>query len=597
MLRVLLLIVLSPFWLPIRGFRYLTSGRRRADVLVLDVRGNLPDLPRSSSMIARLFGRSGGGLDLVSLIQALDVATRDGQLKQVVVQIEELHCGLVRAEEVRAAFVRLRQAGKQVLVFAESLSMDSYWLALGASEVCLTPTGTLSVTGIALEFTLLKGFLDKVGLRAQLDARGKYKSMKEMFTHNDVSDANREMLEAITSNLLQQFKREVGNARKLSAEQVDTALASGPLRAQQALEFGLVDRLVYADELRLEREKLRHVTLTQYQRRLRARRLLPKRRNQVALLQVTNTIKSGRHNFGPNGARRATGSAAFIQTLRRVTKAPHVKAVILRVDSPGGSALASDVMWRELNVAVKALETKRIPFVVSMANTAASGGYYVSGVRGVEVWASPLTLTGSIGVVAGKYEASGLLAKLGIKRVAVTSGPRANYNSWSTPWSDVELAKLAEDLDAAYHDFVSKMADARQMSHESLHAVAQGRVWTGEQARQHRLVDRLGTLYDVCQALSPALGAPLGELNFWDPDAKAGLGRRKPSEHDSPLLEAVSGAQSSADTIGTSVLGISAFEAALSNSQLEPLLYAMQLASFLGRERTLALSPVQLGDP
>ncbi len=514
-------------------------------------------------------------------MQTLDLVTRDAGVKEVVVYVEDLHCGLSRADEVRAALSRVRDSGKQVLVFAETLNMDAYWLALGASHIALMPTGSLSVTGISLEFTLLKGFLDKVGLQAQLGARGKYKSMAEMFTQTDMSEANREMLQAITTDFLQQFHAAVGAARKLTSEQVDAALAKGPLRAQQALEFGLLDRLVYPDELRTEREKLRTVTLAQYLKRVRARRLLPQRRKQVALLQVTSSIKSGGHSVGPNGARRATGSTAFGHALRRVTKAPNVKAAILRVDSPGGSALASDAMWRELNCAIATLKEKNIPFVVSMANTAASGGYYVSGLRGVEVWASPLTLTGSIGVVAGKYEASGLLNHLGIKRVAISSGPRANYYAWSTPWNEADLAKLSEDLDATYHDFVSKMADGRGLSYEQLHDVAQGRVWTGAQALTHRLVDRLGTLFDVCHALNDTLQAPIGELVFWNPETKGGFGRRKSGEQDTPLFHP---AASSSHFLRSEVA-----EAALG-----PLLDVLRMSSWFALDRMLMLSPIGL---
>jgi protease IV len=570
MLRFVLLFVLSPFWLPVRGFRYLTSGRRRVDVLLLDVRGGLGDFPRASGWLSRMMGRGSPGLDLLTLVQTLDLATRDPHLKEVVVYVEDLHCGLARAEEVRAALQRVREAGKPVVVYAETLNMDAYWLSLGASDICLMPTGSLSVTGISLEFTLLKGLLDKVGLQAQLGARGKYKSMAEMFTQTELSPANREMLEALTFDLSSQFRKAVANARRLTVEQVDTALASAPLRATQALEFGMVDRLVYADQLRTEREKLRTASLAQYHKRLRARRLLPQRPKQVAVLQVTNNIKSGGHSAGPNGVRRATGSTTFGHALRRVTKSPHVKAVILRVDSPGGSALASDAMWRELNCAVTTLKEKNIPLLVSMVNTAASGGYYVSGLRGVEVWASPLTLTGSIGVVAGKYEISGLLAQLGIKRVAVKSGPRANYYSPSTPWGENELQKLSEDLDAAYQDFVTKMAHARGLSYEQLHDVAQGRVWTGAQALTHGLIDRLGGLYDVCHGLADVLHAPVGELAFWNPDAKGGF-KLRAHEQDAPLL------------------GLE-----LGDNTLASVFDALRMADWFGTERTLLLSSIQM---
>lgn len=569
MLRLVLLLLLSPFWLPIRTYRYVTKGLRTTRVLVLTLRGSLPDQARTLNVWSRLLGRTAGGLDLITLVQVLDLAARDRGLLRVEVYVTDFHPGLARADEVRAALARLRDSGKHVIVFAETLDMDSYWIGLGATQLCLMPTGSLNVTGVALEFTLLKGFLDKVGLRAQLGARGKYKSMAEMFTQNDISEANREMLQALAGDLMRQLKAAVSTARKLPLEQVDAALAHAPLRANQALQFGLVDRLVYPDELRTERDKHPTATLPDYLERLRARRFLPQRKPQVALLSVTSNIKSGGHSIGPNGARRATGSTAFGHALRRVTKLPTqtLEAVILRVDSPGGSALASDAMWRELNCAVATLKEKNIPFVVSMGNTAASGGYYVSGLAGVALWASPLTLTGSIGVVAGKYEASGLLDHLGIKRVTIGSGPRANYYSWSKPWNEDELQKLADDLDATYTDFVSKMAHARGLSFERLHDVAQGRVWTGAQASSHHLVDHLGTLFDVCASLN--LKVPFGELSFWNPEHKAGLGRLRSGDQETPLLAN-----------------------ALVEQSLGPLLDELRLANWFANDPILAISPL-----
>jgi protease-4 len=570
MLRLVFLILTSPIWLPFRAFRYATTGQRKVEVLSLRAQGSLPDFPRASSLLSRLTGRGSSGVDLLTLVQALDHVTREPRVKQVTLYIDDLHCGMVRAEEVRAALVRVRDSGKHVVAYAETLSMDAYWLALGASQICLMPTGTLAVTGVSLEFTLLKGFLDKLGLQAQLRARGKYKSMAEMFTQTEVSDANREMLESLSTNLFGHLVTTTAAARELTREQVEAAFARGPLRASEALEAKLVDRLAYADELRTERESLRVATLGQYLKRIRARRVLPRRQPRVALLQVTSNIKSGGHSFGPNGARRATGSTAFARAVRRVAKDPQVKGVVLRVDSPGGSALASDAMWRELTIAVAALKEKKVPFVVSMANIAASGGYYVSGLRGVDVWASPMTLTGSIGVVAGKYEASDLLRQLGIKRVAINAGPRANYYSWSTPWNEADFAKLESDLDAAYGDFVRKMADGRQLSYEQLHAVAQGRVWTGSQALTHGLVDRLGGLFDVCQALTEATHAPISEVAFWNPELKGGFGRVKSGEQDSPLMGS-----------------------ALVDATLGPLFDYLCWANWFAAERLLMVSPIQ----
>jgi protease IV len=221
--------------------------------------------------------------------------------------------------------------------------------------------------------------------------------------------------------------------------------------------------------------------------------------------------------------------------VRRAAKAPKVRAIVLRVDSPGGSALASDLMWRELTLAAK-----QKPLFVSMANVAASGGYYTSAIDGVPVWANPNTLTGSIGVVGGKFEVSELLAKVGIGRETIASGPHANFYAVTTPWSPTELEKVDRDIEAAYRDFVGKMAEARHLPYEDLERVAQGRVWTGRQALDASLVDRIGGLWDVKSALRERLSlAADAPIRFLAMGASRGLLPRR--DDDAELSSVASG--------------------------------------------------------
>ncbi len=534
MFRWLFLVLFSPIWLPYRALRWLVVGRRRVRVLTLKVRGTLPDTAETTGLRARLSPR-GSGPTLLELLRLLHAAAHEPHLDQVVVHLSDLHCGLARAEEMRAALARVRDQGKKVSVFAESMDLTEYWIALGGSHICMVPTGTLSVTGFNMEFTLLKGLLDKAGIRAQLFARGKYKSMAEMFTQSDISAANREMLESLVASLADQLQANVLSARGMTAETWRQALENAPLRAEQALAYGLVDRLLYADELREETKGKGSVGAEGFGKTLAARRVLPRRGPRVALLHVKGNITSGSappSRFG----RSSTTSESFVRKLKKVLDAPDVSAVVLRVDSPGGSALASDVMWRELGCAVQTLARQRKPLIVSMANLAASGGYYVCGLKGVEVWASPVTLTGSIGVVAGKFEASRLMERLGIQRVQVRTGPRAGYASPTTPWSEDELTKLAEDLEYAYRDFVQKMAHARNLTFEQLDGVAQGRVWTGAQAHAHGLVDRLGGIYEVLALVAKDLNCDLTALRFWTPEGRGGLRQWLSADAEEPLL-------------------------------------------------------------
>jgi protease IV len=247
----------------------------------------------------------------------------------------------------------------------------------------------------------------------------------------------------------------------------------------------------------------------------------------------------GHDRQGSSGP-RATGHRSLTRALRRLTRSSRTRAIVVRVDSPGGSALASDLMWRELTRAAG-----KKPLFVSMVNTAASGGYYTSALAGVPVWASPTTLTGSIGVVGGKFEISELLGKLGVGSASITSGPHANFYSPLHPWQPAELEKLDNDLDALYRDFVGKMASGRGLSYEAVHAVAQGRVWTGRQARDVALVDQLGGMHEVALAVREKLGlAPDAGLRWTSaaPSTRFGRERESPTEELARPLGAALGA-------------------------------------------------------
>lgn len=548
-----------------RALGLLRWRRRRARVIELRLSGPLADLPVGGGL--RSWLRRSGGPDLAGTLGLLDTLARDPKLDIIVVRIEHLTCGLGRAEELRAALERCRAAGKSVIVHADELGLAGYWLALGASSIRLPPTGSLNVSGVAMEFTLLEGVLERAGVRAQLLARGKYKSMREMFTASSMSDENREMLTSLVSDLNTQLVQLCAAARKLPREAARAAIDSGPFRADEALEMGLIDATQYidqlADEVGVEDGKVQ--TVSAYRRALRRGRLWRPRATQVALLGVTGNIRSGHDRQGPDGP-RATGHLSFRRALRRAVESPKLRAIVLRVDSPGGSALASDLMWRELTLAAK-----KKPIFVSMVNVAASGGYYTSALPGVRVWANPTTLTGSIGVVGGKFEVSRLLSKLGIGRETIASGPRAGFHTVSEPWNPEELAKVDRDIEAAYRDFVSKMAEARGLSYEALERVAQGRVWTGSQALQASLVDALGGLWDVQTALREALSLGASAPIRWV-QAGAPRGLRPRRGEDEGALSLALGEWLRAHVPGVSDV--------------------LELATDLGGERLFALSPV-----
>jgi protease-4 len=500
--RLLFTVLFLPFRAALWGFRRLYVALWGYSVLRVRVSGKLPDRTGPVSLLGAL-GRDRPGPALLDLLVALDRARRDGRVEAVFVDMGPLSCGLARSEEVRIALRRLHDAGKRVVVYLEEGGLVEYSAALGATEITIPPSASLNITGIASEVLLFKGLLDRIGVRAWLSARGKYKSMRETFAEPEMSRENREMTESLVGDLHTDLVEAIAAARSLKADEVRAALDRGPFLAEEARNIGLVDQVAFFDDveekLKGSLRKFRPLGLGSYMSL--SRHLIGRGRPaRVALLEVHGHIKSGRSVPGEGGA-RATGSRRFVEEVGAIAKDPRVRAILLRVDSPGGSALASDVMWHALT---KAAEKK--PIVVSMSNVAASGGYFVSGIRGAKILALSSTITGSIGVVAGKFDASDLYAKLGIKKEIIAAGKRGGFFSESRGFSSEELQKLETDLDAHYRLFLARMAEGRGKDPEAIHAVAQGRVWTGRQALANGLVDEHGGVLAAFDTVRSALG-------------------------------------------------------------------------------------------
>jgi protease-4 len=559
-MRLLLWLLGLPIRVLVWALRRAYVALRGYNVLKLRVEGGLPDRRAAQSLLSALSGEPPGPA-LLDLLAALDRARGDERIETVWVQLGALRAGLARAGELGAALGRVREAGKRVVVHLEEAGLPGYVVALGAGEIVLPPSGSLNVMGVASEVVLLKGLLDRVGLRAWMRARGKYKSARETLAESEMSPESREMTAAIVGDLYEQLVETIASARRLDPAIVRERLDQGPFLAAEALSLGLIDRVGYADdvedELKENAKKWRPLRLDAYLR-LSTHLVKRGRATVVALVEVTGTIKSGASVPGRERA-RATGSRRFVQEIKAVTDDPRVKAIVLRVDSPGGSALASDLMWRALT---KAQAEK--PIVVSMADVAASGGYFVSGIRGAPILASPSTITGSIGVVTGKVEASRLYDMLGIKKETIAIGKRAGFFSEARGFTEDDLVKLEADLEAHYQHFIGRMAEGRGKSREEIHDVAQGRVWTGRQALANGLVDDYGGLLDALDRVRALLGLePKAPLAIVSPGAKRRFPLRLAFRGPSNLLPA---------------------------SITRPL----EMAEYFAGERTLALLPFDL---
>jgi protease IV len=419
-----------------------------------------------------------------------------------------------RAQELGEAIRDFRSQDKLAVAWAETFGEFNhgtvgYYLATFCDEIWLQPSGDVCLTGIAIEVPFLRGALDKAGITPQLAQRHEYKNAANLFTERGFTEAHREATRRIVASMMDQVVGDIATNRKLDNDGVRALVDRAPLFANEALEAGLVDRLGYRDDVYdAVRERVGADVVQQYVGRYARPKLggIPNRvvgaGDTVALVHVTGPI-----HLGPSGRQRlavtSAGSDTVVAALRSATKAPDVKAIVMRVASPGGSYVASDAIWRQVALTREAGK----PVIVSMGDVAASGGYFVS--MGADaIVAEPGTLTGSIGVVAGKQVVDGLVSRLGISLDGVAEGDHAQMFSSLQEFSEDEWQRLNAWLDRIYDDFTAKVADGRGVPPERMDEVARGRVWTGADAKQHGLVDELGGLRTALELAKDRGGLP-----------------------------------------------------------------------------------------
>jgi protease-4 len=398
-----------------------------------------------------------------------------------------------KVQELHEALLDFKTSGKPVYAFLEYGGDREYYLATAADKVFLVPTATLDLTGVATYEVFLRGTLDWIGTYPDLLHIGDYKTAINIFTEKTFTPAHREMSASLNRDQFEQLVRAVADGRHKTEGEVRAAIDEGPLLPEDALRHGLVDDLAYEDELDdLVGDvggpgTLRLIENDDYAR-VSWESLGVRRRHKVAVLNAVGAITGGKSGYDPvNGA--VMGSDSLVDYIRRIRADSSIRAIILRIDSPGGSSTASDVIWRELMITKSGPNGK--PIVVSMSDLAASGGYYIA-MAGDVVVAQPGTLTGSIGIYTGKYVTGGSLDKLGANIEATSSGRHAEIYSPDRQFTPEERAKVQESMQAFYDQFVEKVAEARQTTPEKVDQIAQGRVWTGQQAKQVGLVDELG---------------------------------------------------------------------------------------------------------
>ena len=477
-----------------------SSGRPsvgKNSVLVLSVSGDLPDFTPDDPM-ARAFGIS-SGQSFTGLLTQLRKAKVDNRIGAVLLDVSFPQIGWGKADELRDAIADFKKSGKPIYSYMEIGMNKEYYIASAADKVFLPPSGDLYVNGFAANIMFYRGSLDKLGVEPEFIQIGpKYKNAPDQYLRKDMSEGHREVMNSIIDSYFNRLTQAIAESRKKTPEEVKTLIDQAPMNAMKAKEAGLIDDAIYRDQVDAELkkqlgykddDKLRTVSGGEY-REIRADSLGLNNGEEIAVIFASGAIVGGRSSEGSFGGEQTTGSDTVVKAVNDAAEDESIKAIVLRVDSPGGSALASDLMWH----AIENAKAKKKPVIVSMSDYAASGGYYIS-CNADRIVAQPNTLTGSIGMFTGKMNVKGLYDWLGISNEYILRGKNAGIFRETEKWNPDELAKMKESADNVYYtNFIPKVAKGRNMTIEAVDAIGQGHVWTGTQGKEKGLVDEIGGL-------------------------------------------------------------------------------------------------------
>ena len=474
-------------------------------VLTIDLAGQVIE-NRPDSLFAR--SSLGDRIVLRDTVAALRKAGRDERIKGLVVRFGGLQIGMAHAQELRAAIQDFRREGRFAIGFSESFGefgngTVSYYLASAMDEVWLQPSGDMGAMGLMMEAPFLRGTLDKLGIEPRLAQREEYKGAMNTFTDSGLPAPQRQNLQQMIDSWMEQIVAAVAEDRELAPETVRALIDKAPLSADEGRAAGLLDRLAYWDELDDELTARTSEEMELF--RLRAYAAATREETQegpkIAVVYGLGPISLTTSENDPVFGSVVFGSDTVARAISDAIDDEAVEAILFRVDSPGGSYVASDTVHRE----VRRAREEGKPVIVSMGNVAASGGYFVS-MAADKIVAHPGTVTGSIGVVAGKFVLSGLWEEIGLSWDQVQAGENAGIWSQNRDFSDAQWQRLQGSLDRIYEDFRGKVAEGRGLSDEETRAAAKGQVWTGVDARRLGLVDELGGFYRAVDLAKEAAG-------------------------------------------------------------------------------------------
>ena len=474
-------------------------------ILSMNLDKGFDEAPRTKGLSAFKFKH---GTSFEDVVLALKRAKDDPRVVAVAATLSDRNMGMARVQEIRDLVGQIREAGKPTMLFSDSIgegtgALLGFYLASSFEDIWVQPSGTVGIAGIGIEQPFLKGFLDRLGLKVSVVKRKEYKTAAESLTDDSMSAANRQSLEALLGGWYAQIVSGISTDRNLSTGAVKTLIDKGPLTAAEAKDAGLIDHLGYRDEFMAALPDVpsnARVFLSRYVG-MEPPPDQQEPKKTIAVVTAVGAITRGSDDDSPFGGAEGIKSEITAKAIRDAVKDKDVAAILLRVDSPGGSYVASDTIWHEI---MRAKERKK-PVIVSMGDVAASGGYFIS-MAADRIFAGPGTITGSIGVLSGKLVIGGASEKLDIHWDRVAFGKSATHFSPTQDFTLQERERMNQVMDVIYADFTTKAAQGRGMTVGELEKAARGRVWGGVDALKMGLVDEMGGFAQALDYTKTAIG-------------------------------------------------------------------------------------------
>jgi len=481
------------------------GGVSKATVLEIDFEQLIVEYVREEPFSKILFGKQ---LTTRDVVDALAKASEDERVVGIVARVGNGAMGLAQIQEIRDAVIRFRESGKMAVAYGETFGEvgpgnGAYYLATAFDEIYLQPSGDIGLTGLMYESPFISGALEKLGLAPRMDQRYEYKNAMNLYTETEFTEAHREAMQTLVDSQFEQMVKGITVGRNLDEAEVRALIDRGPYLGQEAVDAGLADDLLYRDQVyQRVRERAGDRADFLFLSNYLARTGRPNTRGEtVALIYGVGAVARGSSEFDPLFGEGTMGSDTVTAAFRAAIQDDDVAAIVFRVDSPGGSYVASDAIWRET---VRARDAGK-PVIVTMGNVAGSGGYFVS-MWADKIIAQPGTITASIGVLGGKFLTAGLWDKLGLSWDEVHTSAHSTMWTGTRDYSPSEWARFQAWLDRVYADFTAKVAEGRGMTQEEVHEIAKGRIWTGEDALEIGLVDELGGFHAAFRAAREAAG-------------------------------------------------------------------------------------------